>query len=157
MNSEYKEVDLNNPEEIIKTMKGGKPSHLAVLYNQYLKDPVVFNRYFKEDVYNEELQGHPFLYWLSVNVFKWCGCHTGLIGRLSVLYKLMNIFSTTWETYEEKQSEILKVCGSMETFDILMDSFDSYSLFSHGGSNYSSWINYDGHLVKQALDTLFKE
>lgn len=152
---------INNPGKIIALLE---KNHLGVIYaaiNDNYRDRLSkqtnWEFCFDTDQYHDEdVEGHPFLEFLCLHVFKWCGCHTGTRGRLEALYGVFDAFY--WEgkgkiDYIERNSRLHKIWGSDGAGDILMDLFGDKNLFSHGGSNHSAWLTNDGiivyhHLVK---------
>lgn len=150
---------LNNPEEIIKTLTK-TPEHLGVIYKIIKADEKAFMEYFDGSMYiDEDLEKYPFLAFLSSQVFKWCACAVGHDGRLEALYELMKMIDDKQQdkiSYEEYKQKI-QAMGGDNVFCILMDFFGDFSLFSHGGSCYGSWLDYDGALVYAHLKNFMKD
>lgn len=143
-----------NDHEAIFSALTRTPEHLGVLRKIILKEPTQWADAFSppKDLYVEEFdKENPFLSWLAYSAFKWCGCNSGMEGRFETLYQLMVIMEKACDkhyTLDMKLKDIENLCGDTSgSFDIIMDYFSDFSLFSHGGSNTGSWIDYDGHIV----------
>jgi hypothetical protein len=147
-------TNLNNPQSIIETLSKD-PVHMAKIYSTIKSNEKDFNSYFDGTMYlDEDLEGQPFLAFLASSVFKWCGCAVGHEGRLLGLYELMSLIES--RKYEEIDSQtyfkmIKEKFGSDNNFCIIMDFFDQFNLFDHGGSVYGSWLSNDGYIVYEHL------
>ena len=151
--------ELKNPDFILGKLHS-QLAHLAVIRNSIYKDAGIFLSYFREDMHlDEEFQDFPFLAYLCHQVFNWCGCGVGNGNRLKVLFHLMEMNDDRMNkkiTYEEFNEKI-KAIGGDNVYCVLMDFFGNKSLFSHGGSCYGAWLDYDGQFVYDCLKLFMAE
>jgi hypothetical protein len=153
--------DLKNPEFIISNLYT-KIEHMTKIRNIIEKEKKEFLDYFNEETYfnDEEFYEQPFLAFLCDRlVFNWCGCAVGKVGRLEVLFKLMTLADDNIQkkiSYKEYQKRIADLGGD-EVFSVLMDLIGNFSLFSHGGSCFGAWLDYDGLFVFECLKLFFQD
>lgn len=144
-------LKLNDPESIYDNLTRD-PEHLGILRKMVDENPSSFSEYFEKDhLPEDEFCGHPFLDWLCRVAFKWCGCAAGNGARLMVLYKIMKIEKEKPD-FRQREAAYSKIFCDNGVRCMTMDFFENFSLFSHGGSCYSSWIDYDGELVWRHLE-----